>query len=289
MKKQLKLLLKIGIVVALLVFLSKKGFISVQDTQRAFSHWGNISFSLGIVIFCAFLGALRWQWLLEAQGIRLNFWRTCELTFVGNFFNIALPGAVSGDVIKAFYVGREVQGQRARAFGSILFDRVAGLSVLMLISAMALPFGLASPSISSSSGLLSTIKPFIVIAGGGFICFYAYLFLVRESFDPILMLLRKLHGAMPKVEAVTRIYQSIRHYHHHRLTVVRVFLLSLFIQILVGLAIISLAHALGENSISPAGVYMLFPLGLLVTAIPVAPAGVGTGHAVWFIFALNQN
>lgn len=282
MKKYLQLVLKIAVVVGLLVFLSKKGFLSLQDTRRAFDNWQNIAFSFGIIIFCAALGALRWQWLLQAQGIRLGFFRTCELTFVGNFFNIALPGAVSGDFIKAFYVGREVPGQRARAFGSILFDRVAGLSVLMLISAVAMPFGRNSfSSVVNDGGLMSTVKPFITIAGTGFLCFYIYLFAVHESIDPILIGLRKLHNALPKAQAITRIYESIRHYHHHRGTVAKVFFLSLFIQALVGLSILSFARALGEDSLSVGGVYMLFPLGLLVTAIPVAPAGVGTGHAAF--------
>jgi uncharacterized protein (TIRG00374 family) len=282
MKKYVSLVVKVAVVVGLLAYLSQKGFLSVHDTRRAFENWPNILLSFGIVLFCAFLGALRWQWLLEAQGIRLSFFRTCELTFVGNFFNIALPGAVSGDFIKAFYVGREVQGQRARAFGSILFDRMAGLSVLMLISAIALPFAHRSFSASvNEGGLMSTVVPFITIAGAGFFFFYIYLFVVRENFDPILIALRKLHQAFPKIQSLTRIYESIRHYHHHRGTVVRVFLLSLLIQSMIGLAIISLARAVGDENLSSAGVYMLFPLGLLVTAIPVAPAGVGTGHAAF--------
>jgi uncharacterized protein (TIRG00374 family) len=279
MKKYLQIALKVGIVLGLLVFLSKKGFLSIQDTRRAFENWQDMALSVSILLIAAVLGALRWQWLLRAQGIELGFFRTCELTFVGNFFNIALPGAVSGDFIKAFYVGKEVQGQRARAFGSILFDRVAGLSVLMLISAMALPFGQFSQA--NHNGLLATVIPFIAIAGAGFLFFYAYLFAVREKFDPILILLRRVHEAFPKAQAVTRIYESIRHYHHHRGTVVRVFLLSLFIQTAIGMAILSFARALGEDHLSIAGVYMLFPLGLLVTAIPVAPAGVGTGHAAF--------
>ncbi|MDR3606055.1 MAG: lysylphosphatidylglycerol synthase transmembrane domain-containing protein [Oligoflexia bacterium] len=283
MKKYLKLALKIGVVVGLLVFLSQKGFLSVQDTRRAFSHWENIIFSVSISLFCALMGAIRWQWLLEAQGIELGTLRTCELTFVGNFFNVALPGAVSGDVIKAFYIGREVHGQRARAFGSILFDRVAGLSVLMLISAIALPFGepAFAAALPGSAPLLATIKPFIMIAGGGFLFFYAYLFLVRDHFDPVLIALHKLQKAMPKVHAIVRIYESIRHYHHHRWVVVRVFLLSMFIQLLIGLSVVSFARALGEPTLPAAGIYTLFPLGLLVTAVPVAPAGVGTGHAAF--------
>ncbi len=38
---------------------------------------------------------------------------------------------------------------------------------------------------------------------------------------------------------------------------------------------------------SPSQVYSLTPLGVLVTTIPVAPAGVGTGHAAFaWLFGL---
>ena len=283
LKKLVSPAIKIAIVVGLLVFLSKKGLLSVQDTRRAFANWQLILLAVSIGVFSAVMGAVRWMWLLEAQGIRLGFVRTCELTFVGNFFNVALPGAVSGDFVKAFYVGRDVQGQRARAFGSILFDRVAGLSVLMLISAVALPFGESAltATTSESATLLATIKPFIVIAGSGFLCFYAYLFLVREHFDPVLMLLKRLEKSVAKIQPITRIYEGLRHYHNHRWTVVRVFLLSAFIQGLVGVMLILFSQALGETDLSIGGIYTLFPLGLLITAIPVAPAGVGTGHAAF--------
>src|ERR1700692_579409 len=133
--------IKCSFVGGLLYFLVQKGFISVKDTQEAFTHWSNtlpavLALAIGIVF-----GIQRWKWLLEAQGIHLKWSRVAQLTLIGNFFNVALPGAVSGDFVKAFYIGKEMPGKRARAFGSILFDRVAGLSALVLLSAFSLTIG----------------------------------------------------------------------------------------------------------------------------------------------------
>src|SRR5690242_16977115 len=109
-----------------------------------------------------------------------------QLTMIGNFFNIALPGAVSGDFVKAFYVGKEIRGQRARAFGSILFDRVAGLSALVLVSALATILGYPR---YNGTRMFSAILPMVTIAGACVIAFYGYLFLVREKHDPFLRIL----------------------------------------------------------------------------------------------------
>ena len=66
------------------------------------------------MIASAFLGPIRWQLLLRAQGIKLSMGRTAQLTLIGNFFNIALPGAVSGDFVKAF-LHRQGDRRAARA------------------------------------------------------------------------------------------------------------------------------------------------------------------------------
>lgn len=273
-------LLKLGFVVALLYFLSQKGFLSLTETGRALSEWQLILPAICGIVLCVFLGVVRWKWLLEAQGIRLSWKRAVELNFVGLFFNIALPGAVSGDLVKAFYIGREVEGARSRAFGSILFDRVAGISALALVASGAMLFSL---DIQSLGGLRTIIFTSGIVTLIG----YAYLFFLKPDHDPLLRALRTLESRIPRAGSVVRIYEGVRTYHDHPYTVLRVVLLSLVIHWIVGWACLQFAHALGEEHLSVRMLYVIVPLGLLVTAIPVMPAGVGTGHAAFvFLFKL---
>ena len=134
----LKIFLKSFFVVGLLYFLVKKGFISVQATSQALQEWHVILPAIGALFVTSALGVIRWQWLLQAQNVHLPWSKTFQLTYIGTFFNIALPGAVSGDFVKAFYVGQILKGQKSKVFGTILLDRVAGLSALVLVSAGAL-------------------------------------------------------------------------------------------------------------------------------------------------------
>jgi len=47
---------------------------------------------------------MRWRWFVLTKGIALSCLKAIELSFIGLFFNLALPGGVSGDFVKAYYL-----------------------------------------------------------------------------------------------------------------------------------------------------------------------------------------
>ena len=271
-------LIKLTLVVVLIRFLADKGFLSIEAIRRALEQPERIALALLALTFGTVFSIVRWQYLLRAQDIHLSWGKTVQLAMIGNFFNIALPGAVSGDFVKAFYIAREIHGQRARAFGSILFDRVAGVSGLVLISALALSLSRLE---SGGPSQFTAISAFVVVAAIGVVGFFGYLFLVPENRDPLFVLFEKAENRVARLGSFKRIYIGLRHYHHHRTTVLRSLALSLAIHALVCFACLQLVMALGDQPLSLPALFTVVPLGLLVTAIPVAPAGVGTGHAAF--------
>ena len=277
-KSWLKTGFKIALVLGLFYYLAQKGLLSMQATASAFSDGRHMSIALVCMLVATFLGSVRWQWLLRAQSLNLPFARVIELAFVGNFFNIALPGAVTGDVMKAVYIGKEVQGQKAMAFGSILFDRLAGLSALLLVSVIAL---LMDFNALLGSGILSALKLFLLTAAGGVVFGYGYLFLVTEKHDPLLGILKSFEKKFARLQSVTQVYLGLRHYHHHRAVVVKTLVISIIIHLLICTAYTCFLAALGDTLADPIPLFFVTPLGLLVTAVPVAPAGVGTGNAAF--------
>lgn len=278
-KSWTKNLIKTTFVVALLAFLVKRGFISAEATKAAFRQWDLILSGYFFLTVTVILGIHRWSVLLRIQGIHLRAGRIAQLSLIGNFFNIALPGAVSGDVVKAIYVAREAPGRRAHALSSILFDRVVGVSGLVLIAAGALLF--YAFSARTDFTLFAPLKWFVAATGIGTFLFYGYLFVIGEHVDPALRALRSIERRFPKLGSFTRIYEGIRTHQKSRKHVLYVLLLSILIHLLVIGACAKFALALGETQ-TPFGLLcMLVPLGLLVTAIPILPAGVGTGHAAF--------
>jgi uncharacterized protein (TIRG00374 family) len=284
-KRLLKNGLKLGFVALVFWWLAKKNLISLDAFMAGLKNWPAVLLGFFALVTTAFIAAFRWGMLIRAQGIRLSTPRLLQLQFVGNFFNVALPGAVSGDFVKAYYIAHEYPGARSKAFGSILFDRVLGLSALVIVSLTALVIGLQH---FIGSPVLSGVKAFVLVAGVGVFIFYGYLFLVREDSDPLLKLgqaLERRGGRFgPTCGAIVRIYLGIRVYHSERKLVLKALLLSCTIHVLAGFACLCFARALGETQIPVNGLFVVAPLGLLVTAIPILPGGVGTGHAAFSFF-----
>lgn len=279
-----KIALKTILIAALLIYLAQKGLISLSSMKAALLRWEIMLPTLLLYFSATLLGIIRWQGLLRAHDIFLSWSQVSQLTFIGNFFNIALPGAVSGDFVKAFYIGKELQGQRSKAFGSILFDRVTGLSALVLVSAGALFWGMDQ---FSHALVFEGIKVFLGVSALCVIFFYSYLFLVKEHFDPVFKLLKYLESKLPPFSSLLRVYTSLKHYHTHRLAVVQALTVSIIIHLIVGFCCLNLAQALGDSTLTLHSVYLVVPLGLLITAVPIAPAGVGTGNVAFlYLFHL---
>jgi uncharacterized protein (TIRG00374 family) len=273
------ILLKGAFIVCLIGYLIQKGFISTRATLSALDR-REIIIPVGIALLLStFLGIFRWFLLLQAHQIRIPFQRVVQLGLIGTFFNVALPGAVSGDLVKTYYVGMEVPGKRTLAFGSIFFDRIAGLSALALVSAGGL---FLNYDAYRGTPLLAALGWIIRAAALSVVLFYSYLFILKEKHDPILKGMQRLEKLQPKLHAFTRIYLSLRHYHRHKLTVLSVLALSIAIHLIMGWICYQLGLALGEAQISLPSLYVILGIGLLITAIPIAPGGIGTGNAAFF-------
>jgi len=284
LKSMLKTGLKIAFVALVFWWLSKKNLISVSSLIGGLEKWPLLLMGLVCLVSSTFLATFRWGILLKAQDIRLKGSRLLQLQFIGNFFNVALPGAVSGDFVKAYYIAHESPGNRARAFGSILFDRILGLSALVVVSLSAL---LLEAEHFIGSPVLAGIKVFVIMSGVAVFVFYTYLFLVREAHDPLLQIFQRLEKTKPAFGSLVRIYLGIRVYHSARRTVLKALAVACTVHVLSATGCLCFAWALGEVQIPTHGLYVVAPLGLLVTAVPILPGGVGTGHAAFsFLFNL---
>ena len=91
-------------------------------------------FLYGIMLL---LGAYRWQTLLKAQNIHISFKNVCRLQFIGFFFNLVVPGAVGGDLVKMGFAVRRAPNQKTETVFSILVDRIVGLLGLFIVAAIS--------------------------------------------------------------------------------------------------------------------------------------------------------
>ncbi len=105
------------------------------------------------------LSTLRWQILLAAEGIRAPLWRLLLLYFEGMFFNLFLPTAVGGDVVRGYRIWHLTRAGEG-ALASILVERLTGfvamVGIAVLTTAAAYATGaLRDPSVELLVGAVA--------------------------------------------------------------------------------------------------------------------------------------
>ena len=105
------------------------------ELSRAKWHYLLLAFASNFLIQA--LAAWRWSLLMSVQQMHLPYFSAFKLTMAGNFFNIAIPGAVSGDLLKVAYAGQLFGGRKTEIFLTVLLDRVLGLFAMFIAAALA--------------------------------------------------------------------------------------------------------------------------------------------------------
>jgi uncharacterized protein (TIRG00374 family) len=141
------------------------------------ANWGNVWTNVRmmdvrwlVVAFVAFTPTLlivswRWRLLLGVHGVFLKYWRVLELNMIGQFFSAFLVGTTGGDVVKIFYVARQVPQKKAAVGFTVIVDRVIGM-IAMLIFGVALSFT-QLPVLMSTHFTRAFTGTFYLFAAGG--------------------------------------------------------------------------------------------------------------------------
>jgi uncharacterized protein (TIRG00374 family) len=125
-------------------------------------------FCYGVV---EFLAAFRWFILLRVQGVRLAPWRVGALLMLGIFFNMFMPGGTGGDVLKIFYLLKEVPTKKAEGLLAVLMDRVIGLLALIMISSVIIAIQYNWLKTNTASRDLTWVLLLILVSSLGAIVF----------------------------------------------------------------------------------------------------------------------
>lgn len=226
------------------------------------------------VVFYLLLGSFRWFVLLRGAGLEVAYPRTIWLQMIGFFFNTAMPGAVGGDIVKAVYVIREQSASRKTpAMLTVLLDRVVGLVALFVMAGIAMVCDwefMSSHPPMRPLGMLIAAGLVAVFVGMG-IVFYPF----KEGRDPIL---KFLSLRLPGFAILKSIYEATRSYRDKPVWLLGTVIISITIQLgslAYALYVTEQLTGLRPDMMTFATVY---PLGVLATAVPLAPGGLGVGH-----------
>lgn len=113
--------------------------VDLQEIWQAWSTANKALIGLAVVLHLPMIGlkTLRWQIILRAQGTAYDGWNAYLSTWGSIFIGFLTPGRL-GEFVKAAHVMRDCGTSSARAFSSVLSDRLFDLYVLMLVGTAGL-------------------------------------------------------------------------------------------------------------------------------------------------------
>jgi len=267
LKNYLLQVLKVGFGVGIFAYFVASGRIDLVKVQHAFLHsrWTLLALlmAFGSIMACS----TRWWLLIRSQGVEIGYLQGLKLVLIGWFFNVTIPGTISGDVVKVYYITKHSPDRKMAAGFSVLMDRLIGLMVLITVTFTAV---LVNYSAIKAVPELKLLGQGVVIVFAG-LCVALLLFYIRRNAE--------VSQRWPSF--LKNMIEAFWAYRNEMDKVVIAVMLTVLNFCFTIMIYYSAMQALGESTIPLAQYFFLIPLGLFVMAIPIAPAGLGIGQGVF--------
>jgi uncharacterized membrane protein YbhN (UPF0104 family) len=133
LNKYLKLLLKIAVTAVCFWYISKK--IDFHAAKEIFlkANWLWLLLAVILLMLSKLFSAFRLNIYFRNINIHLPGWRNIKLYWLGMFYNLFLPGSISGDAYKVVLLKRKYDSSYKKTSAAVLLDRFSGLLALGLI------------------------------------------------------------------------------------------------------------------------------------------------------------
>jgi len=138
----MKLLIKLALSLGILYIATRN--INLAAVTQSFERLaaGPLLLAGALLSLAMILASLRWQFITrETEGIAPALPVFIRSFYRGAFINQGLPTTFGGDAVRVIDLARELDSKR-EAFGTVLLDRVIGLSGLLVINVVMLPYSL---------------------------------------------------------------------------------------------------------------------------------------------------
>ncbi len=139
--------------------------VDLRETGRilAGARLGFAVFAIALYLVGQVMSAFRWWLIGRSVGLGGTFGAYVRFYFIGMFFMFFGPSTLGGDFVRGLYLA-EGGGRRARAFNSVLFDRLNGLVILVAIGAASFVLFPRDRGLAPEFGLMFWVT---VAFGGG--------------------------------------------------------------------------------------------------------------------------
>ncbi len=181
--KWLKLLLKIAVTTACLWYVSGKIDFAKAGAAIKSAKWFYLILALLCFVASKVISALRLNIYFRNINIHLSEWQNTKLYWLGMFYNLFLPGSISGDAYKVVLLGKKYSIPYKKMTAAVLLDRFSGLLGLGLILAV---YGVIV--LNNNLYIAGIIAAAIIGVIALYIVIKVYLKEFQQSFFPTLLL-----------------------------------------------------------------------------------------------------
>jgi uncharacterized protein (TIRG00374 family) len=227
-----------------------------------------------IMIVTALPMALRWKWLLAAQGVADRFWWLTRSYFVSYTAGQVLPTSIGGDAVRIFEISRRHPGRSGDLTAIVVIERGLGGAATVLLGAIGFVLAIGHYDVSAYLWI------------EGLFVFGTLLLLVlffSRSARPLLARLRPLLQKLRLERPLRAFYDGVHHYRGHAGLMIKVFVFTTVIQAVRILSIWASCKAVGID-LGPRIYYVMGPLFFLVLLVPFTLNGFAVREAFFVSF-----
>ncbi len=269
---------KVALAVGLIFYLIHRGSLDFSVFSQI-AKPSSLTALFAVMFVCLYLNNARWHFLVQGQGIKIKSIELFKLTFIGLFFNYAMPGGVGGDVVKAVYMVKDQPQHKYASAVSIFMDRAIGFFVMTLVASLALVFNWTLVKASQPLTAIATVIFGLAIM---FLLFFSFSLSLRIRQSHFI---EKFFKILPFGTKFRQIYLSLHAYRkcpRELLAAIAISFASQFLGTYFFFMVGQFLHI--ELALS---LYLfIVPAGMIVMALPISPAGVGVGQ-VAFLYLFN--
>ena len=267
---------KLLFVIAILWLLVSQEAITVESLVGVWRDGAIVGTAMIMLMAANAAMSMRLHLILKAKGYAASLMRLLGITFIGQLIGQVFFGVVGGDAARVAYLGPALGGRHGAAALAVLADRVCGLCGWLFLGAVV---------IASQSHVLSPLGRTFGSAGTAVLFALSFGVLVMLMYSGRAISIAGQVMARLKLERVSDItFSAARAFQPLQRapgTLLLVFSLAVVTQILMVAALV-LISTQASAAIIPAAAFATGALlGMLSSALPITPAGIGVGEVVF--------
>lgn len=272
-KKNLVGALRVLISVALIGYLLATA--NLGELLALLRSWHAVYFVIAVLlgVLRNVVFAYRWKVTLGVSGIQAPFPILIKFYFVGAFFNLFLPTALGGDVVRGYDLA-VYSGKRMGAATSVLVERIVGFFALAFIALLAL---LVGSSVIEDSAV--TLLILIMCLGYFALAIIVFNAKIMKRLVAMLQFIRLWDIG----KRLDRMVDSLHAFTAHKMVLWQCFVLSIICQVLGILAAYALAWAINLR-LAPVYFFMVLPMIWIITMVPLSINGLGVREGAFVFF-----